>query len=381
MQTSNPSSEMGSTAHGFPRKPISVRRTFRLATRRTKRDCDRPRRDSHRRSTRLWLSSSSTSTSCARSSESAAILRPSLSGWTGSRATTSLRTTSIRCTPSSRSQPRGTTRGSTIALEVSIMSRSSLKHPRMMRTWKIDGKTSFPMIERSDSQMICLDPTPSDSKRSMPRSKAEVSMPKYDRKNRRARRVALITVPLAVLGCDPEGGDRTSEARLVEARFDTLEEEAQDSDFETNHQVSAESDSAPAAPSRHDGAVHFTAEDDPQAGSAAPSCEGLPALGAFGFCEWAKETESGAATVRAVCEDVLAGSRVVSGGCWTGTTASLRVSAPDEGSQGNLPEEGDPWNASTGEAWSCEYSAAPTGGQTHRAVALCCQIGWAAMCS
>ena len=105
-------------------------------------------------------------------------------------------------------------------------------------------------------------------------------------------------------------------------------------------------------------------------GSGRLSARPHPLLSTDGFdasdCGFFLTNEFSNAYTRTTCAN---GYRPISGGCWTNTSAHLVNSFLDEGSN-NGPDLADPWSVGLG--WSCEYSAAPTGGNKHIVWALCC---------
>ncbi len=174
---------------------------------------------------------------------------------------------------------------------------------------------------------------------------------------------AVFLAAVAIAGCDVE-----DDGKLVGSRTDEfLNEEASDESSIEDREREPDSP-APSTPN-----FPVQQQEDPQLGLS-PTC-GLGTV-ALTDCDWEKVTMTSGTTARADCS----GQVVVSGGCWTGTAGNITVSSPDEGSQSNLPEDGDPWTTSTADGWSCEFSASASMTNTHRAVALCCSLDLAATC-
>lgn len=178
------------------------------------------------------------------------------------------------------------------------------------------------------------------------------------------------------LGCDPGGDPNVARNGVAIGDVDIDDDELA---------VEEEEDTGSAVPEREslvseqpddsespDADAPIVAEQDPQF-TGSPSCSvnhfAPDSLG----CAYERVTTTSSALVRADCDDVGGGGyRVVHGGCYTNSSATLKYSAPDEGSQGNLPSDDDPWDTTNADGWSCGYTAAPGASQSHIAVALCC---------
>lgn len=143
----------------------------------------------------------------------------------------------------------------------------------------------------------------------------------------------------------------------------------------------AESDSeddAPDEPSRS--LVSDQAEDDEPASELplqakphvleAPTCGAFPSTAWGGACEWVKDVRTSGTDARADCSSGVGASYfALSGGCWTGTSGVLKFNHPDEGSIGDMPEDGA---TNSADGWTCRYDTNADATHTHRAVALCC---------
>lgn len=181
--------------------------------------------------------------------------------------------------------------------------------------------------------------------------------------------IAIGTLVFAA-GCDPGTPDEGDPRELDLDEIATGELAAEDVDEEVDEEFIARREPNPTAPQPVDPADDVVAEDDPVHGGT-PACFGNIVMDTAG-CAYERVTTSASASLRADCDSVSAGWRAVHGGCWTNSTASLQYSGPDEGSQGNFPSDGDGWTSTDADAWSCGYTAAPGGGQSHLVVALCC---------
>lgn len=177
-------------------------------------------------------------------------------------------------------------------------------------------------------------------------------------------------------GCDQSPGDERHERRAVVAEADDdLVDAESGEDAETEPELVAHPNAGGEPANATPGAGELVVDTPVVEGGLA--CGDLTVFVAPVFgCEYVRVEEDTLATVRADCDAAaFGGYRVLHGGCYTSSTANLRYSAPDEGTQGNLPSDSDGWNTTDADGWSCRFSAAPGASQEHIAIAMCCPDG------
>ena len=190
-------------------------------------------------------------------------------------------------------------------------------------------------------------------------------------------------IGLALGACDPDAHNRTMQRSAVDVEVDPADtEELVDDESEGAAPEASAERVVSIAPEQGHQPPNSSGDitDEPRVFEA-PGCHTRFSPDSLN-CSYARVSTTGAAgaaSLRADCDDVtpegIPGYRVVHGGCWTNSSANLKVSGPDEGSQGNFPSVGDPWDTTNSDAWSCTYSASPGANQSHVAIALCCPGG------